>query len=163
MEAPRKKRDATGLLILALLALAAFVLGSKKGTPPGPQPILRSVGEPDITPAGTINQGGTKIISWICENTGNGDGLAVLRIDQVSPTPATGILLGVDEPVLVGQRSLLVLTGVFNQAPGDYTLRVAMLNSTTAARPVIDSRTFPLVIGQPTPQAILTAGTLVVS
>ena len=163
MEAPKKKKQAALLAVAALAILAFFILGGKKAPPPGPRPILRSVGEPDISPLGTINQGDSKTIAWQCQNTGDGDGLAALRVDRVSPDPTTGLLLSVNASVPAGLTVLLTLTGPYDLLPGDYVMHVAMLDATTAARPVIDSRNFPLAIGLPVPKAILTAGTLVVT
>ena len=163
LEAPKKKKSTVGLLLVAVIALLALALSGKKGAPPGPQPILNSIGEPDISPPGTINQGGTKTITWQCQNTGDGDGLAVLRVDVVSPTPATGLHLGVSVPVPAGQTVTISLAKTYDLLPGDYTMRVVMLDSTTVALPMIDSRNWPLTIGAPTPVAILTAGTLVIT
>ena len=160
-EAPRKKKqNAIGPLVLAALALLFLILTGKKPPPPGPRAILRSVGEPDISPAGTISRGDTKAIAWQCANTGDGDGLAVLRVDIVGPVPSTGIHLGVSVPVLAGQIVSLALAKPYDLLPGDYTMRVVMLDSTTVALPQVDSREFPLSIRTAAPVAILTAGTL---
>lgn len=151
------------MVVGALAALAFLLLGGKKAAPPGPQPNLNAVGDPDITPAGAINQGDTKTITWQCQNTGTADGLAVLRVDRVSPNPTTGLLLGENVTIPVGQTIPLVLTKPYDLLPGDYTMKVVMVDATTTARPVIASRNFPLTIAALVPKPILTAGTLVIT
>ena len=159
--APKKKGG--GAVIVAVLLLLAFLFGKKDTVPPGPKPILAAIGEPDITPAGTINQGETKIITWLCQNTGDGEGIAALRIDEVSPVAATGLFLGVNVVVSPGQTINILISATFNFIPGDYTMKVVMLDSTGVALPTIAARNFPLTIAQLTPKAILTAGTLVIT
>ena len=131
--------------------------------PPGPRPVLVVVGEPDITPAGTINQGDSKTITWLCKNTGDAPGQAALRIDQVSPVQATGLFLSGNISIPVGQTVPVEITSVYNLAPGDYIMQVTMLDATGVSLPAIASRTFPLTIAQLVPRAILTAGTLVIT
>ena len=164
MEAPRKKKDATGLLLLLLLGLAAFLLGSKKaGAPPGPRAILSSVGEPDISPIGAIPQGGVKTFTWQCRNTGDADGHALLQLDEVSPVLASALLIAPGVVIPVGQTAMLTLSGAINLSPGDYTMRLKMSEGITVVGAQIAAREFALVISSPTPTAILTAGTLVVT
>lgn len=162
MEAPKKK-GAGAAVIVALAALIAFLLAGGKKAPVGPQPNLQSVGDPDISPAGAINQGESKTIAWQCQNTGTADGIAVLRVDRLSPNPTTGLLLGVNVTIPAGQTIMLTLAKPYDLPPGDYTMRVAMVDATTTAQPVIDSRNFPLTIAALIPRAILTAGTLVIT
>lgn len=163
MEAPKKKKkDATGLLILALLGLAALMLGSKKGTI-GPKAILHSVGEPDITPIGAISQGGMKTFTWQCQNTGTGDGHALLQLDEVSPVPASALLIALGILIPAGQVVTLTLSGAIDLPPGDYTMRLKMSEGITVIGAQINARTFALTISAPVPVPVLTAGTLVVT
>ena len=163
LEAPKKKGAGAVVLVAVIAALAFLLLGGKKAAPPGPQPILRSVGEPDISPVGAINQGEVKTITWQCQNTGTASGLAVLRVDRVSPNPTTGLLLGENVTIPVGQTIPLVLTKPYNLPPGDYVMKVVMVDATTTARPVVATRNFPLTIAVLVPKPILTAGTLVIT
>lgn len=158
MEAPKRK-DFLGLAVLIVLALVAFVLGGKP-TPPGPKASLQSVGEPDISPLGAIPQGGVKAFTWLCKNTGDGDGFALLQLDEVAPVTASALLIVPGVLIPFGQTVLLTLSGPINLPPGDYTMRLKMSNGITAVGVQIDSRDFALIISVPVPKAILTAGTL---
>ena len=140
------------------------MLGSKKGgAPPGPVAILRSVGEPDISPITPIPQGGSKTFTWQCQNTGAADGHALLQLDEVSPVPASALLIASGVLIPAGGVVALTLSGAINLPPGDYTMRLRMSEGVTAVIAQIANRDFVLTISQPVPVAVLTAGTLVVT
>ena len=163
-EAPKKKKkDSAGLLLLALLGVLAFVLGSKKATPPGPRALLRSVGEPDITPLGAIAQGGVKTFTWQCENTGDAVGAALLQLDEVSPVAASALLITPGVLIPAGAVVGLTLSGALDLSPGDYTMRLKMSEGITVIGAQIDSRILSLTISPVAPVAVLTAGTLSVT
>ena len=164
MEAPKKKKNAGGLLLLLLIALGALLLGGKKDTtPPGPKAILQSVGDPDISPLGAIPQGGVKNFTWQCKNVGDGAGFALLQLDEVSPVPASALLIAPGVIIPAGQTVMLTLSGPVNLLPGDYVMRLKMSEGITVIGAQIDARTFALTISSPVPMAILTVGTLVIT